>query len=144
MTRLLITTSGCNIVERRLRAVSRLAANFSPAWDDVKQPLIDGIENSFDKEGPGWAKLDADTLRIKGSGGKILQDTRRLKNSLTRNPKTRETGSSIDIVTDVPYADAVFNGTSDMPARPIKISEHYKRQMSARISARLVEEYEHS
>lgn len=144
MARLLITTSGCSVVERRLRAVSRLAADFSPAWDDVKKPLIDGIENAFNREGPGWAENDPDTLRKKGSGSKILQDTRRLKKSLTDNPKTRETGSSIDIVTSVPYADAAFQGTKNQPARPLEITEHYKRLASKAISERLVQEYERS
>jgi len=143
MSNLLITTSGCNVVERRLRAVSRLAADFSPAWDDVKDPLVRGIENAFDKEGPGWAENDPDTLRKK-KGGMILQDTRRLKRSLTNNPKTHETGSSIEIVTDVPYAEASFKGTVNQPARPLEITEHYKRLASKAISERLVQEYERS
>ncbi len=151
MARLLITTSGCNVVERKLRAVSRLAADFSPAWDDVKEPLTRGIENAFDKEGPGWAALSPETTRSKRGGGGILTRTKRLRNSLTNNPKTRETGKSIQIVTDVEYAEVSFggraanaSGSGFQPARPLEISEHYKRLASTAISQRLVEEYERS
>jgi hypothetical protein len=143
MASLLITTSGCNVVERRLRAVSRLAADFSPAWDGVELIMVEGIRNAFDKEGPGWAPNDPSTLRSK-SGTRILRDTDRLYNSLTSSPKTKRSSNSIDIVTGVPYADAAFGGTKNMPARPLEITEHYKRLMSTYISERLVEEYERS
>ncbi len=143
MARLLITTSGCEIVSRRLRAVARLADDFSPAWDGVELIMVDGIRNAFDKEGPGWAPNDPSTLRSK-SGSRILRDTDRLYRSLTSSPKTKRTGKSIDIRTNVPYADAAFNGTKNMPARPLEISEHYKRLMSTYISDRLVQEYERS
>lgn len=126
-----------------------MAADYSPAWDDVKDVLTAGIGNAFDKEGPGWAPLSPETTRSKTGSGGILTRTKRLRNSLTDNPKTHETGSSIEIVTDVPYADVSFNGrkgfasgSGDQPARPLTISEYYKRQASAAISKRLVQEYE--
>ena len=101
------------------------------ALDKVMLLLLEGNEQTFRNEGPGWKPLSQATLkkRRKGNspfGVKILQDSGLLKGSMTAvsHPKghrfTNKT-DRVEVGTNVKYGYYHQEGTSKMVARPFAI-----------------------
>lgn len=112
-------------VQALLNRLSASVRNMSPALKEVGDALKTNIQLGFNAEkspyGDAWAKLKPATLkarRKKGAGAKILRDTGRLVNSITRSADA----NSVTVGTNVPYAAIhQFGGTIDHAARSIRV-----------------------
>jgi hypothetical protein len=144
-TRFQVKTYGARLVERKLLNLAEAAGDMRPAWPAVTQVAAKGIDNSFKRQGPGWAPLRDKTIRSRIAEGyppgPILTRSRKLRDSLTIHPSFTGTVSTLEILTDVEYGRYHMQGTSTMPARPIRISMYYQKLMSRVIRDRLRSAY---
>lgn len=122
------------------------------ALKQVELLLLEGNDQTFRKEGPGWAPLSIATLaqRRKGRanfGIKILQDSGTLKNSMTDIGGSAE-GSyrfnngvdRVEVGTRVHYGKYHQHGTSKMPARPFAtIPSEYRSKIRKTVLKAFVE-----
>jgi hypothetical protein len=144
-TRFQVKTYGARIVERKLLNLANVTEDMRPAWPAVTEVAAKGIDNSFKRQGPGWAPLRDKTIRSRIAEGyppgPILTKSRKLRDSLTIHPAFTGTPSSLEILTDVEYGRYHMTGTSTMPARPIRISLYYQKLMSRVIRDRMKAAY---
>jgi len=94
--------------------------NIKPPLEAVQAEEQEAFKSEGTTQGQGWAPLKASTLERRGPG-KILQQSGRLRDSLTR--QTRDTiiqgkGRRLVIASNVPYAKYHQRGTGRMTARP--------------------------
>jgi hypothetical protein len=143
-TRFQVKTYGARLVERRLNNMANLAEDMRPAWPAVTAVAARGIRNSFSKQGPGWAPLRDKTIRSRIAEGyppgPILTKSGRYRKAATQ-PRPVGTSSTLTLMIDVTYGEYHMTGTARMPARPIKISKFYQKEMAAVIRIKLMEAY---
>lgn len=66
-----------------MRSAEAQARNLKPLMAEVSGILLDAVEENFEQEGrPPWAPLSPATLKKRGAGAKILQDSGQLAGSL--------------------------------------------------------------
>jgi phage gpG-like protein len=103
-------------------------AAMAKALDKVMLLMLEGNEQTFRSEGPGWKPLSQSTIdkRRKGNspfGIKILQDSGFLKGSMTAvsHPKGHRWTNKkdrVEVGTSVKYGKYHQEGTKKMVARP--------------------------
>src|SRR5262245_36401901 len=141
-----VKTYGATIISRKLSRCADRAENLRPAWPAIKERAAEGFENSFGKQGPGWAPLKPATVRSRiaqGYGGTspILQRTGRLKDAYTIDLHYRGDASTIEFVIDVDYGKYHFNGPQNMVARKVLLSRCYDRSLSEIIGRIIINAY---
>lgn len=132
--RLDLEVFGEQIVRRDLVRLGERASDMGPALRQVASQLRRAELERFDRQGPGWARLQEETLRAKvrkGLDPRILRATERMRNSLIgRGSEHIEeiTPVSLRFGTAVPYARFHQTGTSTMPQRRVvELAEPQKR-----------------
>jgi phage gpG-like protein len=128
--RLTIETLGEAAVDRTLSRFEGNLDDLTPAWEDIDQTLINASVKQFRSQGAygsgGWTPLAPSTLAKKarlGQDHRILQATRRLKNSLTRRESSEHllitTPQDMHWGTTVPYARIHQDGAANLPQRRV-------------------------
>jgi len=106
-------------LERALKAAAANCGNMRQAWEEVGEIVERSVGKNFTAQGrpKAWKKTNEATLkrRRKGSkGAKTLTDTRRLRNSITREVSDRD----VEVGTNIIYANTHQHGRGSIPARP--------------------------
>lgn len=140
-TRFMVKTYGDTIVSRKLLRMAEVAGDMRPAWPAVLPVVTAAINNSFDKQGPGWPPLSASTVRSRIKEGyppgPMMKRTKQLWRSVVIEPQVRYYASTLTIVSTVSYGQYAFS------TRPIHISTYYKKRIADALSQALVMAYEH-
>lgn len=115
-----VSIEGTNRVQRELNQRRERISEFAPFWRSVAVPILKNkLRDIFLQEGPGWAPLDASTLKSrKYPGLPILQQTGALMRSVVNHPVITISQNQLTYGTNNPYAEYHEEGTSKMPARP--------------------------
>lgn len=87
-------------LNKYLTKINKEVGNFTPIFQQIGAYMLKSVNTNFSVEGrPNrWRKLSASTLRSR-NGGKILQDTGGLKNSITYEA----TRTQVSIGTNIVY-----------------------------------------
>lgn len=103
-----VKVEGERRVEQYLAKLRKVADDNSPIWREIGEILHDGVMERFDREqapdGTAWQK----SWRAKMQGGKTLQNTGRLRDSVQMVVQ----GSSVKIKTNVKYARTMQFGAT--------------------------------
>jgi phage gpG-like protein len=100
-------------VHDSLKELGIRARNQRVVNEQISEIMLAMVEEKFDSEGPGWAPLEASTIKRRRGGRRILQDSGHLAASVTASA-----GTDFALVfTNVEYAKFHLEGTSRMPAR---------------------------
>lgn len=129
MTELDYSIEGLDVITEEWERMIDAAQNLGPAHEKIHERFLKGRREAFLTQGSSqasgkWAprKRSALLKNRRGLGGRILQDTGRLRKSLTQatHPDHIFTvdGQTVDMGTAVPYATFHQEGTRHMPARP--------------------------
>lgn len=101
-----VTTTGERRVVEFIERLRAVAGDTSPIWREIGQILYDGTMERFDRErtpeGAPWQR----SWRALLQGGKTLQSTGRLRDSITLNVQ----GKKISVGTNVKYAPVMQFG----------------------------------
>jgi phage virion morphogenesis protein len=110
---------------RRLQEAARRAQRMSEAFDEVGEIVLRSIRRNFD-EGGRPSKWPARSTKYTGrrAGNKLLIDTGRLLNSITR----RSTPSYAEVGTNTVYAATHHFGDRGIPARPFIMVQDEDRE----------------
>lgn len=103
-----------------VRSVAKLKKAFVDAVGaNVYADIIDHFEKEEGQDGKwqAWSEIYAERMKATGKGGnKILQDTGRLRNSISAN-KRRIVTDGIEWYSNIEYAARHNDGLSGMPQR---------------------------
>ena len=102
-------------VDDLLKQLKDRGENLRPAFIAIEQEIIDGIEDIFEAEGPGWQKLSPATQAIRArqcKTGKMLQVSGGLATSIQGNSTI--TNDSVTVGSNKKYAPFVNNGTKQI------------------------------
>jgi hypothetical protein len=122
-----VEATGTEVVQQRLEDIASGVRDLSPAWPGVGEVFAERQNRVFDSRSFGrWAPLAASTIVRKRnssvSGGlSVLQDTRLLRDSLTR-PTPRSSGPGFAVfgpVADIPYAKYHVRGMGNPQRHPM-------------------------
>lgn len=118
-----VTTSGERRVADFINRLRAVTGDNSPIWREIGQIMYDGTMERFDREvGPDdkpWQK----SWRAKLQGGKTLQSTGRLRDSIQLVVQ----GKKISIKTNVKYAPVMQFGAT---TKPHIIKPRYKKALA--------------
>jgi hypothetical protein len=146
-TRFQVKTYGANIVSAHLRGLARRASDLRPAWPAVTRRVAAGYSRSFDRQGPGWKKLDPATTRRRIAEGfppgPILNETGGYRDAATNPDRliVHEGNWSLEIGVDHELARYHQDGTRKMPIRQLKLSAGDRYWLVWEINASLMEGY---
>jgi hypothetical protein len=146
-TRFQVKTYGANIVSAHLRGLARRASDLRPAWPAVTRRVAAGYGRSFDRQGPGWQKLDPATTRRRIQEGfppgPILRQTGSYREAATSAERLKviESSHTLIIIVDHPLSLYHQDGTSRMPFRPLKLSAGDRYWLVWEINQSLMEAY---
>ena len=111
-------------VETELERLLDRNHDYAPAWQKVAIQAERSVGMNFRAQGrpAKWAPLKPKTLasrRLRGKGGKILQDNGPLKASVTANAAIKRiTAQKMEYGTNLVYAATHQFGRGRIPARP--------------------------
>lgn len=100
-------------LEGSLKDLGVRARNQRSVNEQIAQIMHALVEEKFEKQGPGWKQLSPATIKRRGGGRRILQDTGHLVTSITP-----AAGNDFALVfTNLEYAKFHLDGTRNMPQR---------------------------
>ena len=100
-------------VDVLIKQLRRRSINLRPAMQSIEQEIVDGIEQIFEDEGPGWPELSPITeadRAAEGKAGKMLQRDGALAASIQTGNEI--TNDKVVVSTNVDYAAHLHYGTS--------------------------------
>lgn len=125
-------------LKRALSAATRRARRMRPAWRQVGELLLRSIAENFSQEGRprSWEPWAPSTAARRGPGGRILDETGRLRSSI----RARTDARGVTVETSVRYGGFHQEGTRRMPARPfLLVQPEDEREIEDIIAQYLIE-----